>query len=375
MKLPWEREYVKIAFHAVAGALVFYIACLAVKNSVLIFSAAAAFLGRLAHILKPVFFAVITACLLSLPVKKTGDLFEKFNFIKKPERERLAAVSAVYGFLFMLVFGAVFAAYRRFESAEDISGSINAGIEEISDFIVLIQVKLAEADIFPDIENIFAGILGQMTVFIREFTKGAVSAASQAGDVAFSVFIGFVLAFYMLLHKEKIILWMKGAADRLFSPRRSEAIKELCSDITEVFSGYIGGQLLDALIMAVLISSAFSLIGIKYAVLIGVVSGVSNLIPYVGAAAAFVLSLIAALLTGSYAKVFYAAAAVIILQQIDSLFIVPKVVGKKVRLHPVFIILLLITGGRAFGLWGMVLAVPAGALIKLRLKKYNDKKQ
>ncbi|MEA4815871.1 MAG: AI-2E family transporter [Lachnospiraceae bacterium] len=372
MKLPWGKEYLKIAFHAVAAAIVFYIAYLLIKNFSFIVSNGIFVLGRIVYILKPLIFAVLIACFLSLPVQKAEELINRLKF-KRPEKERLIAVSFVYGFLFMLVLTAGLVIYKKFENAVDISESLNNCIEEISDFIVLIQVKLAEADIFPSIESVFASLLNHISLFIRNLTKSIIAALAQTGDTAFSMLMGFILSFYILCTKEKIIERMKDMSDTIFSPKTSKFIKGLFSDITGVFSGYIGGQLMDAFIMSVLISVAFSIIGIKYAVFIGIVSGFSNLVPYVGALVAFALSILAALLSGSYAKVFYAAIAVIALQQIDSWVIIPRVMGKRVFLNSAVIILLLLIGGRAFGIWGMVFAVPFGALVKLRFKKYSDK--
>ena len=72
-----------------------------------------------------------------------------------------------------------------------------------------------------------------------------------------------------------------------------------------------------------------------------------------------------ALISGNAAKALYAAVVIILLQQLDSAVIVPKIVGKRVKLHPVLVILALTVFGRLFGIWGMVFAVPVTALIKI----------
>ena len=117
--------------------------------------------------------------------------------------------------------------------------------------------------------------------------------------------------------------------------------------------------------MSSLVSVSFLIIGIDYPLIIGIVSGFSNLIPYIGAIAAFFLGVGVAFISGEPAKALYAAAAIILLQQLDSAVIVPKLVGNKVKLHPVLVILSLSVFGSVFGIWGMVFAVPVTALIKI----------
>ena len=146
--------------------------------------------------------------------------------------------------------------------------------------------------------------------------------------------------------------------------------------MTSTFSGYITGQMTDALIMAILISISFTIAKIPYAIMIGILSGFSNLIPYVGAVIAFLLSVAMGLLSGEPIRALYAIIIVLILQQVDIILIVPKVVGKSVELHPAFVIISLAVFGGLFGIFGMIVAVPCGALIKtFAIRIYERKKQ
>ena len=114
----------------------------------------------------------------------------------------------------------------------------------------------------------------------------------------------------------------------------------------------------------VLFSAAFTIVGLPHGILIGLVSGFSNLIPYFGAVMAFFLAVLAGLFSGAPMKAVYASVLILLLQQVDSIFIVPKAVGQKLELHPVLVLLSLAAFGRMFGFWGLVFAVPLGALCK-----------
>lgn len=116
--------------------------------------------------------------------------------------------------------------------------------------------------------------------------------------------------------------------------------------------------------MAVLFSAAFTIVGLPHGILIGLVSGFSNLIPYFGAVMAFFLAVLAGLFSGVPMKAVYASVLILLLQQVDSIFIVPKAVGQKLELHPVLVLLSLAAFGGCLVSGGWCLRFPLGALCK-----------
>jgi predicted PurR-regulated permease PerM len=197
---------------------------------------------------------------------------------------------------------------------------------------------------------------------------------SSLGRLAVTTFLSFVCAYYFLVEKENITVKLKKVG-KVFIPKKIyENIMLLLKDINSVFAGYIRGQILDAVIMAALISGSLGALGIKYSLLIGIVSGFSNIIPYFGAIIGFLLGVSAALIGGKPIKMLYVGITIIVLQQIDSVIISPKIVGNKVSLSPVAVILALTVAGRLFGITGMIFAVPTTALIKLTIKRIYNKK-
>ena len=124
-----------------------------------------------------------------------------------------------------------------------------------------------------------------------------------------------------------------------------------------------------------MVSIAMYFLGIRYFIIIGIISGIANLIPYVGSIAAFILSVAAAAAQGTPVKALYAAILIIILQQIDAMVIVPKLIGSRVKLHPVLVIISLSVFGSMFGIPGMVIAVPVTAFIKKKFDRVYMKKK
>ena len=114
--------------------------------------------------------------------------------------------------------------------------------------------------------------------------------------------------------------------------------------------------------------------GIDYAPVIGLISGICNMIPYVGPIAGTILAGTMALLSGSYIKIIYAVVAMIVVQQLDNHLLAPKIVGDSVGLHAVFTMLAIIVGGSTGGFLGMLLAVPLTASFKVLFNLWYDKK-
>ena len=117
-----------------------------------------------------------------------------------------------------------------------------------------------------------------------------------------------------------------------------------------------------------------SLLGVKYAVLLGFMIGIFNLIPYFGAIIAVVIAALITLLTGGLGQCLIMVIVVIILQQIDANIINPKILGNSLKISPLLVIFAVPVGGAYFGFWGMFLSVPIVAVIKLLLTDYIEYK-
>ncbi len=118
-----------------------------------------------------------------------------------------------------------------------------------------------------------------------------------------------------------------------------------------------------------------SILGVKYAVLLGFMIGLFNLIPYLGAIVAVVIAIIITLLTGGVSQAIWMGIVVIIIQQIDANIINPKITGTSLKISPILIIFSVTVIGAYFGVMGMFLAVPIVAVIKLMLNDYIKYKE
>ncbi|MDB5027400.1 MAG: tqsA 2 [Candidatus Eremiobacteraeota bacterium] len=170
-----------------------------------------------------------------------------------------------------------------------------------------------------------------------------------------------VLAAYMLLDAENIKENFLGLVPAKGRPK-TEAI---IADLDHVVGGFIRGQLIDGSILAAMLTVMMMFMGVPYALLIGVVSGALNFIPYAGAVVAFVPAVILALTTHGLTNALIVAALIFVIHQIDGNFVAPRVLKENVGLSPFWIIMAILAGSELFGLAGTFLAVPVAAMLRV----------
>ncbi len=378
MKLPWDKQYLKISFHIIFTVLLIYLLAYMVGNLGEIKQFVFLVIAKTISVFAPVIIALLFSFLMNPAVDFFQKIWEKYVPNKKEQTfpTRKKGTATVY-VLWLLLFYAIVQYVVIKIGTTDITAladKINAYIQDFSDVFVLISVKLAEYGVFQNVEGILAGWTTNISELLQASIMSVANSISKAGGWAINIVLGLTIAFYVLVEKNKILYYCKNIVE-VFFHKRAENIKEFCRLVTSTFSNYITGQVTDAFIMAILISVSFFIAKIPYAVMIGIISGFSNLIPYVGAVIAFLLSVAMGLLSDEPIRALYAVIIVLVLQQVDSILIVPKVVGKSVELHPAFVIISLAVFGGLFGILGMIVAVPLGALIKIFMVRLYEWKK
>lgn len=199
-------------------------------------------------------------------------------------------------------------------------------------------------------ETIFNGVTNGLGGFI--------SAAANAVIIAVTV---PVVLFYMLKDGYRLAPTIKG-----FLPaRHREQTMELLAKMSRTISKYISGQMIECLFVGTFTAIGYVIIGIPYALLLGVIAGICNIIPYLGPYIGIAPALFVSFSHGGVWGVIYNVIVVLIVQQIDGNLVYPNVIGKSLEIHPLTIIIILLAAGNIAGLMGMILAVPLYAVVKV----------
>jgi predicted PurR-regulated permease PerM len=191
--------------------------------------------------------------------------------------------------------------------------------------------------------------------------NGVLAGSLQVLDFLVLLFLSPVIAFYLLLDWDRMVLKINQNLPREHGP----TIRRLARDIDTVLAGFVRGQLSVCLILGIFYALALKAIGLQYGFLVGIVAGLISFIPYVGSTVGLVLSVGIALIQFWDEKFWIVATAGIFLfgQFFEGNVLSPNLIGKSVGLHPVWLILALAVFGSLFGFTGLLVAVPATAAL------------
>jgi len=228
--------------------------------------------------------------------------------------------------------------------------------------------------------DVGAGAGGEEAVI--GFLGGLVSFTRGLFHAALVMILGPILAFYLLVDLPKI----RRGIEAMIPARRRPEVEHVAGDVGRALGGFFRGQMLVALFVGVASSLGLWIVGLPYWALIGMITGLFNLIPLIGPFIGMALAAFVAFtgdaggaggllnLGPGWALAFGSAIALAIVQQIDNHVISPNIVARTVKLHPVTVMLALLAGGTLLGLWGMLLAVPTVATVKVLLLHAWDTK-
>ena len=217
-----------------------------------------------------------------------------------------------------------------------------------------------------------------ITNFLSQFLTTIFDSRSGVITNVASFFIHLVatiiLTFYFLKDREAILKTIDNVSMILLSSKLRQRIKYFLKDLHEVFGNFILGQLLDALIVGIASTTLLLIIGHPFALLIGVIAGITNVIPYIGPIIGAALALILGIFTNVKLGIL-GCVLLIIYQQIDGNIIQPKILGDSVGLAPVWIFIAILVGGSYLGAVGMIISVPIVALMKRYFERLFMKHQ
>ena len=368
-----DPKYSRISFYVIGTALIVYILFRVVGDFGGFIGTIGKGLGWILTLLTPVFWAFMLAYLLKplcdwIQKKlKTTAYYQKKN--GKGTRTMAVTLTCV---LVLIVLVLLFSMIISAVSSELQVASIDSIVAFFNSFLT--NIKSLYADLLTRLNNMsissetVQSYVAQFTDWLGKWVSGLgdnlFSSATKISSFLTNLLFTIIFSIYFLADGDNIKRYWGRVYHALFGDRATAHLKEFLSIADRVFSGYFRGQMIDALFMMIAISISLSLVGVKFAVIIGVLAGIGNLIPYVGPFVAYTATILVCLINGSWLKMMIALVVLFIVQGIDGNIVNPKLLGKNVNIHPMYVIISLIIGEAAAGLIGMLFAVPVAALVK-----------
>lgn len=229
------------------------------------------------------------------------------------------------------------------DNDSELSGYLEIGLRKGTEFFE----NWAQTEFLPQTKNIVASL-----------TSGVIGAVK----IVFNIVIGIIISVYVLMSKENFIGQSKKLVYAILPGKQANAIIHTVHKSNEIFGGFISGKILDSLIIGILCFICLYLMKMPYTVLVSVIVGVTNVIPffgpYLGAVPSAILIMLANPIQGLYFILF-----ILVLQQVDGNIIGPKILGDSTGLSSFWVVFAILIGGGIFGIPGMIIGVPVFAVI------------
>lgn len=391
MKFSIDKTLVKYSIYIIVLATILYVIYRIVSNLELILSTVMGALSGFLAVLTPFIIALVLAYLLHpivcwIEANLMNSRWFSKSKIKNSEKhkklKRTVSVLLTYVLVIGLIVVLLYSTYAMIGGQISRQVDLNAVISSISSYSerynqIFEQIKdwLENSGLSANLKQQLINTADSVNDMLGSAISKSFEQIKKTGSNVVNLLLGMILAFYILKDLDFFKKLYYDTLDVLFKKHKNRKFSNISSDINAIISNFIRGQLLDALIVGILCSIGLSIIKLDFAVLIGMTAGISNIIPYFGPIIGSIPAVIVGLLSGSPIKALFAVIVLVVVQQIDGTLIAPRVVGDSVGLHPVFVMLSIIIGGAYLGLWGMLIAVPVAAIIKMFLIRWMEERK
>lgn len=334
-------------------------------------------------VLEPVIIGFCLAFILNLLVV----LFEKRVFFKlsteKKSRKKLIRLLSIISTLIVFVLAVALILLVIIPQVSKTVSSIVASLPQFADrAIAWMRDILQRFGMTTErITNIVLGgeaVMDKLTTFAQTNLNGVLKSVVSFGGAAFGVtsdiFFGLFIAIYFLFDKDRVTSQCKRLLAAIFKKKVYGKMSHVGNIAYKSFSGFIGGQLIEAVILAILCFIGMLIFRFPYAPVVSVLIGVTALIPIVGAWIGGGLSALL-ILTSDPAKALWFLVFFIILQQLEGNFIYPRVVGKQIGLPGVWVLLAVVVGTGFLGAAGALIAVPLSSVLYTLATEYVIKSE
>lgn len=323
-------------------------------------------LKHLSNLFMPIFVGMIIAFVLNVPVTGFEKLFQRvFRNRKYLIKDRtIHHISIILSVSIAVIIIVMLLALVVPELVTTIKDIIELIENKIPDLIKILESNNVNSERLKsllsdlDVQNNIDGISKYTETVLGSIANVATSTAS----VIYIAITGIIIAIYALFERDRLTAQTKKVLSAFLKPKLENRIIRVCRLVKKSYMKFFTVQCLEAIILGVLITIAFTIFRLPYATLVGVVTTVCSLIPYVGAFISCSIGVILTLMV-SPQKALTSLVVYLVVQFIETQFIYPRVVGSSVGLSPLCTLIAVIIGGKLFGLIGMIFFIPLISVI------------
>ncbi|MBQ9845176.1 MAG: AI-2E family transporter [Oscillospiraceae bacterium] len=339
---------------------------LAISN----FTVVRAVLSKGYNIISPFVVAFVLAFLLHTPV----DWFER-TFFSKLKGKRAVSILCTYIIATLLITALVVAAAPQVgESIKSVGNNIPKYIQGITDILNKLTTEYNWDPVFiASVTETMNNALKNLSTFLLSQVPQLFNFSVSIGNFAIDLFMSVIASIYMLASKERLIFQIKKILYSFLKEKKADRVIEIGQITNEMFSKFINGKMLDSLIIGIICFVGMIFIYSPYAILIAIIVGVTNMIPFFGPFIGAIPSTLILLMVSPFDALIFVI-FVLALQQFDGNILGPKILGDSTGLAPIWVLVSITIGGGMLGFVGMIIGVPTFAVFYSLLSENMDKR-
>lgn len=291
------------------------------------------------------------------------------DFIEKRSVSRTTSIFIVFAIIIALLIWAV----ARFIPM--IQEQLMSFVKNLPSYVRSINVEANKflespwlANYQEELEKMLSNVSTKAIDYAESFSKNAIDWASNFASAIARVTVAIIMSPFILFYFLRDSGKMKEGLLKRLPTRMRRPILRVLGDINKQLAGYVQGQVTVAIVIGIMFTIFFNIIGLRYAATFGIIAGFLNMIPYLGSFLAIVPVVIMGVVQGPI-MLIKVLITFVVEQTIEGRFVSPLVLGSKLSIHPITIMFILLTSGSMFGVWGVFLGIPVYASIKVVVKE------
>ena len=323
--------------------------------------------------ISPFIAGLFVGLILDRPISNLdAQLFDKLFKIKSVRARRILSILVCYlilsGLIFVVIYFIVPQLAKSIEElskkGDDFINAFDEIIQQIEEFIPGMQLG--------DLQNLITEKTPQIMESITNFAPKLVGFAGQVLKTGWNIIISFIVSIYILYDKRNLKVSALRSLYASFAIGKSNRISQTINDCTDIFVNFVFGKSLDSLIIGILSFIVLKIFNYPYALLIAVIIGITNMIPYFGPFIGAVPGFLLYLADSGIKPALIFCIIVFVIQQLDGWVIGPKIVGDSTGLSPLWVVCGSTLGGAYGGVIGMFLGVPVVAVLSFLISRIID---
>ena len=336
--------------------------------------------STLVKVLQPFIFGFVLAFLLNLPMVfvenrllKLAERPRKDGKEKKPPKKKLIrALSFLASLLFLILVIALFVVSIAPQLVQSINGfvsNLKTYVESLNVFVTDLADRFhVDSDLINSIMPSFDQLVNYVFGLLQSSVPQVVSITSQVTSTLLNTLIGLIVSVYFLADKENFVARSKKVLYAFLKRERADRVIRVAALSNRTFTGFVSGKLIDSLLIGIICFVGLTAMRMPYSLLISVIVGVTNIIPFFGPVIGAVPSVLIVLLVDPR-KALLLLIFIVALQQFDGNILGPRILGDSTGLPNFWVMFAIIVGGGLFGFTGMLVSVPVFAVIYALLRE------